>query len=116
MICNSSLTVYHYEYDELNRINKWKRFNYENVWWFGGKGASLNKGFDNANDIEIRIPYNQNDDLNINNFKVGDILIQGTLEQDITTQQDLDQHEIYNITSLNNNNFGMNPHIHIGGK
>lgn len=116
MICNSSLTVYHYEYDELNRVNKWIRFNYENVWWYGGKGASLNKGYDNANDVQIRIPYDKNEGLDIKNFEVGDILVQGTLNEDISTQQDLDNYEIYNITSLNNNNFGMNPHIHLGGK
>lgn len=121
MICNSALTVYHYTYDELNRINKWVRFNYgddENytVWWFGGKGASLNEGYDNANDVQIRIPYDKNDELEIKNFKIGDILVQGYLEQDITSQKDLEYCEIYNITSLNDNSFGMNKHIHIGGK
>lgn len=116
MICNSSLTVYHYDYDELNRINKWIRFNYEHVWWFGGKGAGLNEGYDNANDVKIRIPYEKNKGLDINNFRVGDILVKGTLTNDIKTQQDLDNYEIYNITSLNDNTFGNNPHIHLGGK
>lgn len=116
MIVNSSLTVYHKYYDETERLEKWKRFNYENVWWFGGKGAGINKGYENANDVQIRIPYDMNKELNIVNFSVGDILIQGTLDKDITTQQDLDQESIYNITSLNNNTFGNNPHIHIGGK
>lgn len=121
MICNSSLTVYHYDYDDINRVNKWIRFNYgdeknHTIWWFGGKGAGLNEGYDNANDVKIRIPYDKNKDLDIKNFKVGDIIVKGTLNEDIIVQQDLNNYEVYNIMSLNNNNFGNNPHIHIGGK
>ena len=39
-----------------------------------------------------------------------------TLTTEINTQQDLVGHEVYNITSINDNEFGNNPHIHIGGK
>ena len=116
MICNNSLTVYHKSFDETTRLEKWIRYNYPNVWFFGGKGAGINKGYDNANDVGVRIPYNQNNGLNIKDFAIGDILVEGTLEIDINTQQDLDEYLIYNITSINNNNFGNNPHIHLGGK
>ena len=34
----------------------------------------------------------------------------------INIQQDLTNEEIYNITSINDNNFGNTPHIHLGGK
>ena len=81
---------------------------------FGGKGASINKGYDNANNVEIRIPYDKNDNLNINNFAIGDIIVKGKLTLNIETQQDLSNYQIYNITSINNNNFGTK-HIHIGG-
>ena len=116
MITNSSLTVYHKEFDKLNRVETWKRYNYDNVWFFGGKGAGINKGYDNANDVQVRIPYNQNSGLNIDNFAIGDIIVQGTLETNIETQDDLSGYQIYNITSINNNNFGNNQHIHLGGK
>ena len=114
MITNSSLTIYHKEYDEETRLDKWKRYNYDKVWFFGGKGASINKGYDNANDVDIRIPYN--DRVNVDNIAIGDILVKGAVNADITTQQDLLNYEIYNIISINDNNFGNNPHIHIGGK
>ena len=114
MICNGSLTVYHFVKE--NREENWIRFNYDNVWFFGGKGAGINKGYDNANDVQIRIPYGQNDGLDFGNFSIGDIVVEGTLETDIETQQDLNGNLFYNITSLNNNMFGNNPHIHIGGK
>ena len=116
MITNSSLTVYHKGFDKENKVEKWTRFNYNKVWFFGGKGASVNKGYDNANDVEVRIPYDQNEGLDIKDFAIGDIIVQGTLTTDINTQQDLKDYLIYNITSIKDNNFGNNQHIHIGGK
>lgn len=117
MITNSKLTVYHKDgLDVATHFEKWKRYNYDNVWFFGGKGAGINKGYDNANDVQVRIPYDQNNGLDINDFAIGDILIQGELNTDIETQQDLEDYLIYNITSINNNNFGNNQHIHLGGK
>ena len=115
MITNASLTHYHKTLDEATRLEKWIRYNYENVWWFGGKGSSINKGYENANDVNVRIPYDKND-IDISNLAIGDIIVKGTLDTDITTQQDLKNYEIYNITSINDNNFGINRHIHLGGK
>jgi len=115
MITNSSLTIYHKTFDEEARLEKWTRYNYDKVWFFGGKGAGINKGYDNANNVDVRIPYNINS-VNIENIKIGDILVQGTLTQDITAQQDLSNYDVFNITSINNNKFGNNPHIRIGGK
>ncbi len=116
MITNSSLTVYHKGFDSSKRLETWTRYNYEKVWFFGGKGAGINKGYDNANDVQVRIPYKENKSLNIDDFAIGDILVQGTLNADIETQEDLRDYLIYNITSINNNNFGNNQHIHLGGR
>lgn len=113
MITNSSVTIYHKGI--ANHLEKWTRYNYGKVWFFGGKGAGINKGYANANDVDVRLPYDLQG-LNINNFAIGDIIVQGTLNFDIRTQQDLKLYQIYNITSINNNNFGNNPHIHIGGR
>lgn len=115
MICNSKLTIYHQNgLDETTHLEKWERFNYDNVWFFCEEKASLNKGYDDANKVEIRIPYNVNN-LDVNKFKKGDIIVQGELTLDIATQQDLKNYQIYNITSIKNNNFGNNRHIHLGG-
>ena len=115
MITNASLTHYHKTIDYETRLEKWIRYNYDNVWWFGGKGSSINKGYENANDVDVRIPYDKNN-IYISNLAIGDIIIKGTLGTDITTQQDLKNYEVYNITSINDNNFGINQHIHLGGK
>lgn len=114
MITNSSLTIYHKVLDEETRLEKWIRYNYSKVWFFGGKGAGINKGYNNANDVDIRMPYNK--ELNIKNFAIGDIIVKGDLYKEIATQQELMNYEVYNITSINDNNFGNSPHIHIGGK
>lgn len=116
MITNKSVTIYHQAgLDVATHFEKWQRFNYDNVWFFGGKGASINKGYDNANNVEIRLPYSKNE-LDINNFAIGDIIVEGSLTNDIQTQDDLQNYLVYNITSIKNNNFGNNQHIHIGGK
>lgn len=114
MLTNSSLTIYHKRFDEETRLEKWIRFNYDKVWFFGGKGASINKGYVDGNDVQIRIPYDT-PLLDINNFAIGDIIVQGTINEDIETQEDLSDYLTYNITSINNNDFGIR-HIHIGGK
>ena len=117
MITNNSLTIYHMSgLDVATRLEKWTRYNYDDVWFFGGKGAGINKGYDNANDVQVRIPYDTNDNLNIANFSIGDIVVEGTLDLNINTQKELEGYNYYNITSINDNNFGNHPHIHIGGK
>lgn len=114
MLTNSSLTIYHKTIEETTRLEKWVRYNIKEVWWFGGKGSSLNKGYEDANDVDIRIPYKYKP--GIGEIKIGDILVKGDIATDITTQNDLKQFEVYNITSINDNNFGNNPHIRLGGK
>ena len=117
MIVNSSVTIYHKNgLDVATHLEKWIRHNYEYVWFFGGKGAGIHKGYDNANDVEVRIPYDQNNGLDVKDFAVGDIIVQGNLDINITTQNDLNNYLIYNVTSITNNNFGNNQHIHIGGR
>lgn len=115
MITNSSLTVYHKGFDKEKRIETWTRYNYDKIWWFGGKGTSTNKGYENANDVQVRIPYKQNE-VSILNFDIGDILVQGTLDLEISKQSDLSSYDIYNITAINNNVFGNEQHIHLSGK
>ena len=117
MICNSEVTIYHNNGLDVNTHTElWQRYNYKKAWVFGGHGASINKGLNDANDVQVRIPYNLNKELDINDFAVGDIIVKGKVELNIQTQLDLKDYDIYHIISLINNDFGRNPHIHIGGK
>ena len=116
MITNSTLTVYHKSLDPTTHFEKWTRYNYDKVWFFDNKNASTNKGYDDANNVQIRIPFDLNFNLNIDNFAIGDILIRGTFDFDIQTQQDLSNYNVYNIIGISNNSFGHNPHIHLRGQ
>ena len=112
MITNNKITYYHKVLDE-NKIEQWQKTVFVKAWVFGGKGSSINKGYDNANDVNIRIPIEEITDESI--FAIGDIVVVG-IEDDIERQSDLKGKEFYNITSININKFGSNPHVHLGGK
>lgn len=115
MITNTSLTVYHKTLNSQTNLEQWTKHVYSNVWWFSNRGSYINQGYTDSDNVQIRIPYNR-DTINISDFDIGDILVQGSLAEDIETQQDLDNYEVYNITSITNNTYGNNPHLHIGGK
>ena len=116
MLTNSDMTLYHKVLDTETRLEKWERYYIEKVWWYGGKGANTQTGYENANDVQIRIPYEMNENLNIADFSIGDIVCKGNIEKTITSQSELNGVEFYNITAINNNTFGKNAHIHLGGK
>ena len=104
MITNGSITYYHKTLNN-NKLPIWNKYVFESVWHFGGKGSSINKGYENANDVDIRIPMEYVEDKNI--FTIG---------PEISKQSDLQGKEFYNVTSITINEYGNNPHIHLGGK
>lgn len=112
MITNNKITYYKKSLNE-NRIEIWTKYVFDDVWVFGGKGSNINKGYENANDINVRIPMKYVEDETI--FNIGDIIAVGE-QQDITRQSDLNGIEFYNVTSINVNDFGNNSHIHLGGR
>ena len=112
MITNTSITYFKKGLDE-NKLTKWTRYVFDKVWAFGGKGSSINKGYENANDINVRIPIEYVDDKSI--FNIGDIIAIG-IQPDIQKQSDLNGTEFYNVTSITINEYGNNPHVHLGGK
>lgn len=113
MITNKAITYYHKVLNNTTKLEEWTKVVFDNVWLFGGKGSSINKGYENANDVDIRIPMEYVFDTTI--FNIGDIVAVGE-QEDISKQSDLKGKEFYNITSININDFGNNPHIHLGGK
>lgn len=115
MLTNAEVTLYHKGYDSVKRLETWERYNYEKCWWFGSQNASTSKGYSDANNVEVRIPTKENK-INIENIAIGDIVVKGNVDKDISTQQDLLEYQVYNITSIKNNSFGNTPHIHLGGK
>lgn len=117
MTTNTSMTMYHKRFNKNTRLDEWDRYPIENVMWQGGKGASINKGYDKANDINVYIPYDINEGLEKVPFSIGDIIVKGNIEEKITKQSDLNV-DNYNITTLINNDYGSDEmkHIQIGAK
>jgi len=113
MITNKKITYYHKILNNTTKLYEWSRVLFENVWVFGGKGSSINAGYENANDVNVRIPMEYVQDTSI--FQIGDIIAIGE-QENISKQSELDGKEFYNVTSININDFGNNPHIHLGGK
>lgn len=114
MVTNASLTIYHHDKKDA-RNPKWVKQGPFKIWWYGGKGASYNKGLENSNDVKIRLWKDINDLSNLE-VSVGDILVKGDTNKEISIQSDLKDYETYNVTSIIDNNFGINKHIHIEGK
>lgn len=118
MYTNDCMTLYHKEYDKNTRKNKWIRQVIEKVNWQGGLGASINKGYDKANDVTIFVPIEKNDLSNIK-FEIGDIVVKGNISKNIETQQDLQGiKDVYNLTTIIPNLFGTTrmQHYELGGK
>jgi len=113
MITNNNITYYHKTTDETLKLTTWTRYKFYGVWAFSRKGANVNQGYENSNNVEVRIPMELVEDTSI--FTAGDIIAmgeQGTIEK----QSDLNGKEFYNVTSIAINDFGNNPHIHLGGR
>ena len=116
MITNNKVTIYHKSgLDIATRFEKWTRYNYDKVWVFERNSANITNKINNTNNIEIRIPYNENE-VNINNLTIGDVIVVGHVELDISTIQDLRNYHTYVIDNITDNKTGNSQHIHIGGK
>lgn len=112
MITNNKITYYSKSINsQKNEV--WTRTLLKDVWVFGGLGSNINKGYADANNVDVRIPLRKGIDVKM--FKIGDIVAIGETP-DIEKQADLRGSEFYNVTSINVNDFGHNPHIHLGGK
>ena len=113
MINNKTITYYHKTLDPDTRLEKWEKIIIENIWVFCGKASSVSSGYTDINNIAVRIPMEKITDTSI--FDIGDIIAIG-VQEDIEKQSDLKGVEYYNVTSININDFGNNPHIHLGGQ
>lgn len=111
MITNTAITYYHKTFDE-NKLPVWNKTVFEKVWLFGTKQSTQNEGYTQTKVANVRIPMEYVQDVTI--FSIGDIVAKG-IQSNIQKQSDLQGKEFYNITSVSINDFGNNPHIHLGG-
>ena len=113
MITNKEITIYHKGLDETTKLETWTKEYISSAWVFATKIAKTDKGYSNSNKVEVRIPMPFVIDTSL--YKIGDIIALGK-QEDITKQSDLVGKEFWNITSININDFGTRPHIHLKGE
>lgn len=113
MITNEAITYYHKTLNNTTKLEEWNKTIFTNVWVFRGKGSTTNQGYQNSNNMNVRIPMKYVKDTSL--FSIGDIVAIGK-QNDITKQSDLQGKDFYNITAININNYGSNQHIHLGGE
>ena len=112
MITNKTITYYHKKINTATRLEEWERTIFTNAWVFETKGSNVSQGYENANNVVVRIPIKFVKDKTI--FNIGDIVAIGK-QKDIIKQSDLKDVSFFNITSININEYGNNPHVHLGG-
>lgn len=112
MITNSSLTLYHKIVGE-NHTETFKRIEINNAWVYKNEGSIQSNGLQRNYNVQIRIPYYNNDRIDIKNFSIGDVICIGIDNKIIkkTTEKNDDN---YTIVSITNNLVGNEPHIRIG--
>ena len=117
MTTNTDMTLYHKVFNTETRLDEWKKYLIEHVMWQGGKGASLNKGYEQANDVRVWIPKDVNNLTDVV-FSIGDIMVKGNISQEISKQSDLKIDNVYNITTVLGQDLGSEimDHIELGGK
>ena len=112
MISNTDvITICHKGLDPVTRLETWTKSYYYNCWWYEVQGATVRDGYEANNRVEVRIPYDKN--ANITDISIGDILYRGKLENAVTSQNNVPN--AFNITSITDNKFGNEPHLHLGG-
>lgn len=105
MLTNADCTLYHKVYDPASRLDRWTRKVIRNVNWHAKRKVSIGKnGLNAANTFVVQIPVQSVPD----GFEasVGDVIVKGILELDITQVKELSPYERYTITAVSDNRYG----------
>ena len=132
MTTNTCMSVFN-KYTDSEKNVIFKKHEIENVFWDDSKGVNLNKGYENADDVNIFIPKDKNDmsgytepkfyiGLNdtwtLNN---GDFIVKGqTFENQVSSIKELKEkyNNVFTITLVDDKDFGSKNmhHFEIRGK
>lgn len=133
MKTNKTITIYHKSFNSDTKLDDWKRQLALKAMIQGGRGASINKGYDKANDISVWIPFVENSIISVEYLKdkilittklneiiklsKEDIIVCSDTNEEIKIQKDL-KIENFNITTLIVNDYCSNEmkHIFLGAK
>lgn len=131
MTTNTNMCVFNKITDE-NKNVVFKKHLIDHVFWDDSKAVNLNRGYDNADDVNVFIPKNQNDmsgyvepkkykGLNNWTLQVGDFIVKGEVKEkqvagikELTSKYD----NVFTISLVDDKDFGSSSmhHFEIRGK
>ena len=131
MTTNTKMCVFN-KYTDENKNVIFKKHIIEHVFWDDSKAVNLNRGYDNADDVNVFIPKSQNDmsgyvepkqykGLNKWTLQIGDFIVKGEVEEkevssikELTSKYD----NVFTISLVDDKDFGSSSlhHFEIRGK
>ena len=131
MTTNTKMCVFN-KYTDENKNVIFKKHIIEHVFWDDSKAVNLNRGYDNADDVNVFIPKSQNDmsgyvepkqyeGLNKWTLQIGDFIVKGEVEEkevssikELTSKYD----NVFTISLIDDKDFGSSSlhHFEIRGK
>lgn len=132
MTTNTCMSVFN-KYTDSEKNVIFKKYEIENVFWDDSKGVNLSLGYENADEVNVFIPKNENDmssyvepkyyiGLNdtwtLNN---GDFIVKGqTFENQVSSIKELKEkyNNVFTVTLVDDKDFGSKSmrHFEIRGK
>ena len=117
MMTNAKMTIYNKYLDPFTHKSIYKKHLVDNVFWDDNLGVNLNMGYENADKVNVYIPYDKND---LSSYKTpkqyngegwtlqnGDFMVKGDVNiPEITGVKDLSNYEVFTMTVCDNKDFG----------
>lgn len=129
MMTNTEMSVFNKYTDSFTKEVVYKKHVINKVFWDDSKGVNLNRGYDNADVVNVFVPKEQNDmseyvkPKHYNGIgwtlKEGDFIIKGLVtENEVSGIKDLSNYEAFVITMVDDKDFGTEDmhHFEIRGK
>lgn len=128
MMTNTSMSVFNKYVEPFTKEVSYKKHLIKEVFWDDSLGINLNAGYDNADKVNVYIPFDKNDLTDYKKPKEyngigwtlqnGDFIIKGDVaETEVDGIKDLNAYEVFEITVVDVKNFGsyMLQHFEIRG-
>ena len=117
MMTNAKMTVYNKYVDPFTHKTIFKKHLIENVFWDDSLGINLSTGYENADKVNVYIPYDKND---LSDYKKpkqyngegwtlqnGDFMVKGETElEQVSGLKDLSNYEVFVMTVSDDKDFG----------
>lgn len=129
MMTNTSMSIYNKYTNPLTKEVTYKKHLIKEVFWDDSLGINLNTGYENADKVNIYIPFNKNDlssykfpkQYNGNGWTIqnGDFIVKGNINiEEIEKIKDLNNYEVFEITVVDVKDFGSDnmQHFEIRGQ